>query len=338
MSRYRTPLGRRLSTVAGVTTLLAAASIAAAVHADAAERPTGAAAERLTAAAAGPEVAPYVDLGLLSNGGSLADLSAKSGLKKFTLAFATGAGCTAFFPAGQDFITAQIAGLRAAGGDVIMSFGGAGGAELAQSCTDQAQLEKAYSAVASTFKITEFDMDIEGAAGADTASIDRRSKALAAVQKQIPGLQVSLTLPVLPTGLTDGVNSVKSAAANGLKVSHVNVMAMDYGAADTADRGDEAIAAAKATLAQIQPILGAGTTMSSIGVTPMLGENDDHAIYNQDDAKQLTAFATQNGIGYLGFWEVNRDKNACTGALFSCTNIPQTSLEFSKIFAGAQGA
>jgi hypothetical protein len=320
---------------AGTALVLIGGSISTMLSASAADAPA-AQAPAAGAAATGIVVAPYVDVGLLGNG-SLADLSSQTGLKTFTLAFATGAGCTASFPASRESIKAQIDGLRAAGGDVIMSFGGAGGAELAQSCTDPAQLEQAYAEVGSFFGVTAFDMDIEGAAVGDAASIDRRSKALAAVQQQNPDLRVSLTLPVLPTGLTDGVNVVKSAQANGLELSYVNVMAMDYGAGDTGDRGDEAIEAAKATLAQITPVLGGSLGLSSIGITPMLGENDDHAIYNQDDAKQLAAFAAENGVGYLGFWELNRDKNACTGALFSCTNIPQTPLEFSKIFAGAAG-
>ena len=42
-------------------------------------------------------------------------------------------------------------------------------------------------------------------------------------------------------------------------------------------------------------------------------------------------------VGYLSFWEANRDKNACSGALFQCTNVPQQPFEFSKIFAGFRG-
>jgi hypothetical protein len=281
-------------------------------------------------------VAPYVDLGVLSNGqaGSLADISKKTGLKNFALAFVTAAGCQPHLPDTDAAIKAQIDGLRAAGGDVVMSFGGASGAELAQACTDANQLQAAYAGVVTKFGLKAIDMDIEGAAVADAASIARRSKALAAVQKQVAGLTVSLTLPVLPTGLTDGVNVVKSAKDNGLKLSVVNVMAMDYGAGDTGDRGAEAIQAAQSTLKQVQGIFGASANFSMIGVTPMLGVNDDQAIYNQDDARQLIAFAKQNNVGYLGFWELNRDAHACSGALFSCTNIPQQSLEFAKIFAG----
>jgi hypothetical protein len=34
---------------------------------------------------------------------------------------------------------------------------------------------------------------------------------------------------------------------------------------------------------------------------------------------------------------VNRDRNACQGALFECTNISQESFDFAKIFAGFSG-
>ncbi|WP_233625425.1 hypothetical protein [Actinoplanes sp. ATCC 53533] len=37
------------------------------------------------------------------------------------------------------------------------------------------------------------------------------------------------------------------------------------------------------------------------------------------------------------FWETNRDRNACTGALFQCTNVAQAPFEFSKIFATFRG-
>jgi hypothetical protein len=44
-------------------------------------------------------------------------------------------------------------------------------------------------------------------------------------------LQVSFTLPVQPTGLTqDGVNILTGAISAGVQVAAVNVMAMDYGA------------------------------------------------------------------------------------------------------------
>jgi hypothetical protein len=74
-----------------------------------------------------------------------------------------------------------------------------------------------------------------------------------------------------------------------------------------------------------------------VGVTPMLGKNDDNGTFGQGDARDLIAFANRNHIGFVSFWETNRDRNACSGALFQCTNVPQTPFEFSRIFAGFRG-
>ena len=66
-------------------------------------------------------------------------------------------------------------------------------------------------------------------------------------------------------------------------------------------------------------------------------KNDDSGTFSQSDAKDLVAFANSSHIGFMSFWEANRDKNACTGALFQCTNVPQSAFEFAKIFAGFKG-
>ena len=74
-----------------------------------------------------------------------------------------------------------------------------------------------------------------------------------------------------------------------------------------------------------------------VGVTPMLGVNDDQGIFGLGDARDLVAFANSSHLGYVSFWEMNRDKNACDGAHFQCTNVDQSPFEFSKIFAGFTG-
>ena len=289
-------------------------------------------------------VAPYVDMGVLSNGSTtLAQLGSSGNLKSFSLAFVTSVGCkaswfNAFDPRQKQFAD-QISAVRAAGGDVKVSFGGATGIELAQACTSTSALQAEYQAVVSAYNLKYVDFDIEGAAVADPTTIARRSTAIAALQKANPGLKVSLTLPVLPEGLTaDGVNVVKSAKNAGVNLDLVNIMAMDYGRSGQ-DYGDLAIQAVKSTKDQVKSIYGNSdaAAFKMIGVTPMLGQNDDGGKFTQSDAKDLVAFANSNHIGYMSFWEENRDKNACTGALFQCTNISQTPFEFSKIFAAFKG-
>ncbi|MEU7907908.1 cellulose binding domain-containing protein [Actinoplanes sp. NPDC049118] len=289
-------------------------------------------------------VAPYVDMGLLSNGGTtLAQLAAAGNVKSYTLAFVTSAGCkaswfNAFDPRSGQFGD-QIKALRAAGGDVKVSFGGATGIELATACTDVKALQAEYQAVVSAYDLKYIDLDIEGAAVADPTTIARRSTALAALQKANPGLKISLTLPVLPEGLTgDGLNVVRSAKDAGVDLDLVNIMAMDYGRAGQ-DYGDLAISAVKSTKDQIKSIYGNSdaAAFKMVGVTPMLGKNDDNGTFSQSDARDLVAFATANHVGFVSFWEANRDRNACTGALFQCTNVAQSPFEFSKIFAAFKG-
>ncbi|MFJ1707242.1 carbohydrate binding domain-containing protein [Kitasatospora sp. NPDC088346] len=288
-------------------------------------------------------VAPYVDLGAWPTP-VLTDMAAAGRLKSFTLAFVTSVGCRAsWFNAydpkagwGRD----QVDAVRAAGGDVKLSFGGASGTELAQACTTVDALFNEYDAVVRAYDLRYVDFDIEGAAVVDAATNDRRSAALARLQKAHPGLRVSLTLPVLPEGLTaDGVAVVRSARDAGVAVDVVNVMAMDYNRPST-DYGDDAVQAAQSTHDQLRALYPARTDAqlwAMTAVTPMLGENDDHGVYNQADAQQLVAFARQHHLGMLGFWEMTRDAAACTGPLYKCTNIAQTPYEFSKVFAGYTG-
>ena len=45
-----------------------------------------------------------------------------------------------------------------------------------------------------------------------------------------PGLKVSFTVPVLPTGLdASGLNVLQTAKNDGVRIDTVNIMAMDYG-------------------------------------------------------------------------------------------------------------
>lgn len=196
-----------------------------------------------------------------------------------------------------------------------------------------------YQAVVTAYQLRNVDFDIEGSGVAEPASISRRSAAIAALQRANAGLRVSLTLPVLPEGLTaDGLNVVRSARDAGVDVSLVNVMAMDY--SRNGDYGSFAVQAAQSTFNQLKtlyPVRSDAQVWAMVGVTPMLGQNDDGHIYDQTDARQLVTFANGQHLGRLAFWELTRDRNACTGALFQCTNVPQAPFEFTGILRGFTG-
>ncbi|HEV3360355.1 MAG TPA: cellulose binding domain-containing protein [Pseudonocardiaceae bacterium] len=299
--------------------------------------------------------APFIDLGAWPTP-SLTTIAENTGLRAFSLGFITNGStnCTASwfnaYSMSAGFELSDINSLRSIGGDVKPSFGGEAGTELAQACTDVTSLTAAYQSVINEYNLTQIDFDIEGAAVADHASIDRRSAAMAALESAATAagksLSITLTLPVLPSGLdANGQYVVQSAVSHNVTISTVNVMAMDYGDSEAPNpagkMGTYAIDAAQSTEQQLAgwyPGKSAAQLWNMVGVTPMLGVNDQSdEVFTQSDETQLLNFAQTQHLGELGFWDVTRDGNACTGSLSQCTNISQTPYQFSKMIAPYQG-
>lgn len=288
--------------------------------------------------------APYVDV-MLYPQFSVNNCYEKTGQKYFTLAFITsdGSGNAAWggvVPLSENYYMEEINNLRKKGGDIIISFGGANGVELACSSanTDASVLQSKYQAVIDKYKPKWVDFDIEGAAVADRASIDRRNKAIKGLQKKNPGLTIAYCLPALPSGLTnDGIYVLENAKANGVRVDVVNVMAMDYGswAAPNPDgrMGDYAIETAKNTYEQCKQI-GLNT---KIGITPMIGRNDVASeVFYPRDAEKLVSWANSTSwVKMLSMWSSTRD-NGSGGALPyaspTCSSLVQAEFEFTNKF------
>nr|ACN18098.1 sugar hydrolase [uncultured bacterium BLR5] len=300
----------------------------------------------------GKTFAPYVDMGLTVDW-QLTNIQQQSGIKIFTLGFVIGnGGCTPTWggvgatvsddrlPNGTTIIS-LVQGIRAAGGDVIISFGGASGTELALGCTSVTSLRSAYQAVLNKYSANSgtpvrLDFDIEGGATTDQASITRRNQALVGLKSANPGLVISYTLPVLPTGLVpSGVNILNSARADGLSLDVVNVMAMDYGSAND-NGGQMGLSAQQAASNTHNQVLAAGLT-ASIGVTPMIGINDVNTeIFQLGDAQSLLNFANSNNyISRIAMWSVARDNGSCANQGFAspvCSGIAQSNWAFAHIF------
>ncbi|MFF4830667.1 cellulose binding domain-containing protein [Streptomyces sp. NPDC001315] len=289
--------------------------------------------------------APYVDTSLYPAFDLLASATA-TGVKNYNLAFVTdGGGCTPKWGGvtdlASDAVAAQTGALRAKGGDVRVSFGGASGSELATTCSSADALATAYGKAVDAYDLTKVDFDVEGGALPDTAANTRRAQAIAKLQRQHPNLDVSFTLPVMPEGLTqDGVNLLSNAKQNGVAINTVNIMAMDYGASYSGDMGTYAEQAATATQAQVKSVLGLSDSAAwkTVAVTPMLGVNDVASeIFKVDDATQLVDFAKSKGLGWLSMWSATRDKQCAGGAKnyadATCSSIVQDDFAFSKAFS-----
>ncbi|TKA02893.1 carbohydrate binding domain-containing protein [Actinacidiphila oryziradicis] len=288
-------------------------------------------------------VAPYVDMSN-SQEGLLDTAITGHHLKAYTAAFVLGEGCNQIWgdtlPIGADSYTdPEIAKAKSEGASVIISSGGASGEALAWTCSTQSSIDAGYQAIINDYGVTQLDFDIEGAAIADTAAAARQMQAMKDLKASNPGLQFSMTLPVLTSGLTnDGVNILKAAKNAGIRIDVVNIMAMDYYAGTGTEMGQGALSAARATLAQMQSV-DSGYTYANLGITPMIGKNDDGSTFTLADAQTVESFAAQNGVGRLAFWSVNRDQ-PCSGSansLSTCSEISQSSLAFTDAFVPYQG-
>ena len=282
--------------------------------------------------------APYAEM--WNSPSTLMAAANATGNKYYTLAFVISQGtCNATIdgdtPITDSGWNTAVNSLRAAGGDVIVSFGGASGTELT-SCTSVAAMQAQYKKVIDQFNLTMIDLDIEGTTLDNTAANDRRNTALANLQRDYAAsgrtVKVNYTLPVNPTGLeADSLSLLSNAKSHNLTVNLVNIMTMDYGPA--MDMGQAAISAAQALHTQLGQIWTTKTSAqlwAMEGNTPMIGVNDTSAeVFTTQDGTELEQFAAQNGIQLLAFWALGADN--------SSSGTPQSTYQFTTIFKQITG-
>jgi chitinase len=249
-------------------------------------------------------------------------------------------------------LDAKIAKLRKNGGRAAISFGGAASTELATSCTDLPSLQNAYQSVIDRYEVSTVDFDIEGENLQDSDAGARRAQAVAQVQKDRADrgkpLDVWLTLPVSPHGLTDeGVAEIEQMLGKGVDLAGVNIMTMNYGASRIQGQGmleasEAAAVAAHSQLGIIYQRAGLGlddaAAWTKIGLTPMIGTNEITAdVFTVQDATRFAEFALSKNVGRMSQWSNNRDTQCAAPSLdpaiapHTCSGVSQDNGDFSNI-------
>lgn len=297
--------------------------------------------------------APYFamwDLG----GGGLAAQSQAAGTTYLSLAFLqtpAAGSCTADWngdpsePISQSTFGADIAAIQAQGGDVIPSFGGYSAdttdTDLADSCTDVQAIAGVYESLITTYGISRIDLDVEADSLNDTAGINRRNQAIALTERWAAWhhrqIQFSYTIPSNPTGLTaSGLAVLQSAIASGAQISTVNAMTFDYYFGTQQDMLADTESAGSALVTQLQglyPWLSQRQLWHMVGITEMPGIDDFGAdeTFATTDAAPLLQWADQQGIGFLSFWDLQRDNGGCPGTkgASDCSGVAQPTWFFS---------
>jgi hypothetical protein len=208
---------------------------------------------------------------------------------------------------------ADIARIRAAGGDVIPSFGGYsadhGGTEIADSCPSVPKIAAAYEKVITTYHVSRLDLDTEDNSLSDTAGIDRRNRAIRLVEEWAARIAV------------------------------VNIMTFDYYDNQPHEMAADSITAAghlHATLHQLYPGRSSRQVWAMIGVTEMIGIDDfgPPEIFTTADAHTIERWAAGRHLAELSFWALQRDNGGCPGTAGrdTCSGITQSTWQFSHAF------
>ena len=275
--------------------------------------------------------APYVDMLLWNKVPDLSQLKGDIGVSHFVSAFIVAKSANQCLPSWgavtsmKDFSQYQnINKLRANGGDIMVSLGGANNTPLAAACSDSTSLTNIYSGIIDNLNLHAIDFDIEGTWITDSASVERRSQALAVIQQQHGDkVKIWFTLPVLPSGLTnDGVEVIRSAIKHHLNLSGINLMTMDFG--DNACpkssgkegeniQGQCSIDALNNTFQTLVQLYQGTKTpeqlWAMLGATPMIGYNDVLSeVFYKPDAQILSDFTNRHGLGMVGIWSIARDQ------------------------------
>ncbi|WP_333741638.1 chitinase [Streptomyces sp. IBSBF 2806] len=291
----------------------------------------------------GPSYAPYVSAVEASDNDSAGSPTA------YNLAFVItgGSACTPTWNGtnviGDPAVKSRVAALTKSGATARVSFGGSSGTELAASCDSVSELTQAYGEALDAAGSSQADFDVEGDELTDSGSVALRSRAIAALQKERPGLEVSFTLPVMPSGLdSDGLALLASANKYDVQVSAVNLMTMNYGESYAGDMGGYAITSATAAQAQLRKVFGTtdAEAWKGMALTSMIGTNDvDGETFSLADAAQVRAFAVEKGISWVSMWSTFRDQqcsaadSAKDDALTNCSGVKQSSGAFAKAFS-----
>ncbi|MFF9496799.1 chitinase [Streptomyces flaveolus] len=296
-----------------------------------------------SAAAQGTSYAPYVS----ATTASANDEAGSPATYNLAFVIASGDDCDPRWNGVQELgdasVASRVAKLTESGAAVRVSFGGASGKELAATCDSASALAAAYGEALDAAGATRADFDIEGDELADADSVALRSEAIALLQEERSDLEVSFTLPVMPSGLdADSLALLTSANDHGVKVSTVNLMTMNYGESYGGDMGEYALTSAKAAHTQLRKVFGTSDADAwrGMALTSMLGVNDVAGeTFTLADAAEVRSFAEENGIAWVSMWATFRDQQcgddaSADDALTDCSGVEQESGAFAKAFAG----
>lgn len=293
--------------------------------------------------------APYV-MPLANNPPNLTTVMSASGVKAFTLAFIVADnGCTPAWETDSslDDVSSDtqmapiINAIRAAGGDVVVSFGGFGGTKLGQTCGTPQATAAAEQAIINKYSLKALDFDLEEPEYENATAINNELGAAQILQTNNPGLYESITMPGTSSGTGFfGQQLLNNARSLGYTPNNYAIMPFDGGFNGASSQ----ISALQNFNTLLMNTFGwsSATAYAREGISSMNGRTDSAEFFSQTDFSTVLNFAESNHLGRYTFWSVNRDRQCNppdnNGVLSgTCSSVPQSDWDFTRIivqFAG----
>ncbi|HEX4788611.1 MAG TPA: chitinase [Actinospica sp.] len=294
--------------------------------------------------------APY-DMPLDNTPPNLTQVMAATGQKAFVLAFVlaeNGSSCAPAWDGGSsvtsssDSVAAQINALRAAGGDVAVSFGGYNGTKLGQVCGSASATAAAEQTVINAYGLHAIDLDLEEPEYENTAAIANELGAAQILQRNNPGIYISVTIPGTTSGTGwFGEQLLDEAKTLGFTPNSFTIMPFDGGFSGASSQ----ISALESFNSILTSTFGwsSATAYAHEGISSMNGRTDSAEFFYQSDFQSVLTWAEGVGLGRYSFWSVNRDRECNppdnNGTLSgSCSSVTQNSWDFTKYDAEFAGA
>ena len=283
--------------------------------------------------------APYYSV-LDSSAPDLGTVMAATGAKAFDMAFilADNGSCTPAWngtdPVSSDTQVASVINeVRSDGGDVIVSAGGYNGTKLGQVCGTAAATAAGYQQVINAYGLHAFDFDLEEPEIENSTAIASELGAAQILQRNNPGLFISVTIPSTATGANYfGQLLLGEAKTLGFTPNDYTIMPFDGGF----NGGSSQVTALQGFNAQLVSTFGwsSSTAYAHEGFSGMNGRTDSAEYFYQSDFQTVLGFAQSVGLGRYTFWSVNRDREcnppSNNGNLSSeCSSVTQNPWDFT---------
>jgi len=292
----------------------------------------------------GAMAAPYLYEGW-GNPPAPATVMSATGIKQFTMAFMlSGGGCTPAWDGSRPLTggvdQTAINAIRAAGGDIEISFGGWSGNKLGPNCSSASALAAAYQQVINAYSLKYIDIDIENTDEFESEAVqDRILGALKIVKANNPSIKTIVTFGTSTTGPTYwGTRLINQAAALGANIDVFTIMPFDFGGG--ADMYGNTVNAATGLKNALKTAFGwsDATAYAHVGISGMNGLSDQQETTTTAIWTNIRNWANTNHIARLAFWSVNRDRGCAGGGVVSnCSGIAQSDWAFTSITAGFTG-